>query len=630
MKKITKISLCFIFILPFYFNQKPSHIIAKEVTKIAVAPPAAISDIFPDPALANLVAQQLAVTTSTTVTQNDLNLIYSIQTFSAVGMKDLTGIEYLQGLTSLRIYGDPVDLSILETISLPQLSFLDLSDNGITQMPSLDNSRFPRLVSITIAQNPISDLNFLKNLDLTNMLSFHFDYTNITNFDVFANVSMPSLSSISFSGNQIENIDVLTTMQMPQLEFMTFEKNQISDLSPLKDLNSPKLRLLGLGDNNIDNISIFKDVDFPNLFNLSLPNNNIVDITTLAQTNFPLLELLDLGYNHIQDINSLVDVNFLNLNHLSLNGNEIEDIHAVEFMNFPKLTTLNISHNLIQDIEAAFHAQNIPQMMYLYLNNNNISTLPSFENITAPSLTGLYLNSNHILDTRPITKLFVLPNLNYIDVFQQYLDGPLAIIDEKGTVTAKNILTDFNDSLIDVIYFQPLEATYQNPDIVWNAIPDGTTEILYFGTSRLTDPTGNKVVYLGGFVTQKLGYQFTFNNDGTTETVDIVVGDNITAPSTPFKEGYTFEGWFDANDNLWDFDTIPTKSMTLFAHFTKNDTPPIDPTDPTVPTQPVNPENPNTPSTNDTSTRNVMLIFGFTSFSILSFYIKNYMKRKNN
>ncbi|ECB9788372.1 InlB B-repeat-containing protein [Listeria monocytogenes] len=66
-------------------------------------------------------------------------------------------------------------------------------------------------------------------------------------------------------------------------------------------------------------------------------------------------------------------------------------------------------------------------------------------------------------------------------------------------------------------------------------------------------------------------YTATFNNDGTTTTQTVDYQELLTEPTAPTKDGYTFDGWYDAETggNKWDFatDKMPANNMTLYARY---------------------------------------------------------------
>ncbi|EBF5168210.1 LPXTG cell wall anchor domain-containing protein [Listeria monocytogenes] len=90
-------------------------------------------------------------------------------------------------------------------------------------------------------------------------------------------------------------------------------------------------------------------------------------------------------------------------------------------------------------------------------------------------------------------------------------------------------------------------------------------------------------------------YTVTLNGEAvTTQTVDYL--GLLQEPTAPIKDGYTFDGWYDAETggNKWDFATnkMPANDLALYARFTKNPVAPVDPVDPVNPIQPSDPADP--------------------------------------
>ena len=86
----------------------------------------------------------------------------------------------------------------------------------------------------------------------------------------------------------------------------------------------------------------------------------------------------------------------------------------------------------------------------------------------------------------------------------------------------------------------------------------------------------------GAYVTIDLGkangtpvvYTITFNsNDGTSvASQNVNAGEKLTEPSTPTKEGFTFDGWYEDStfSKKFDFNTPITDNMTLYAKWIEN------------------------------------------------------------
>ncbi|MCL2720318.1 MAG: InlB B-repeat-containing protein [Treponema sp.] len=59
----------------------------------------------------------------------------------------------------------------------------------------------------------------------------------------------------------------------------------------------------------------------------------------------------------------------------------------------------------------------------------------------------------------------------------------------------------------------------------------------------------------------------SFNSNGGTSIPDqkLMNGETVRKPNDPAKVNSVFIGWFDANDNIWNFNTVPDRNMTLYA-----------------------------------------------------------------
>lgn len=69
--------------------------------------------------------------------------------------------------------------------------------------------------------------------------------------------------------------------------------------------------------------------------------------------------------------------------------------------------------------------------------------------------------------------------------------------------------------------------------------------------------------------TWQTAYKITFYNNGGSEIDPQYAGygDKIEEPEPPINEGYTFEGWYTEDGNLFDFDTPITGDITLTARW---------------------------------------------------------------
>ncbi len=99
--------------------------------------------------------------------------------------------------------------------------------------------------------------------------------------------------------------------------------------------------------------------------------------------------------------------------------------------------------------------------------------------------------------------------------------------------------------------------------------------------------TANMTLYAGWKANQ---YALIFDADGGTDVEDgtFTFGKALGTLPTPKKDGYTFDGWFDANGNAVTENTLleTTQDVTLYAHWTKVVTPTVTPAPTEAPTEP--------------------------------------------
>ncbi|MBT1175946.1 InlB B-repeat-containing protein, partial [Bifidobacterium sp. LC6] len=75
---------------------------------------------------------------------------------------------------------------------------------------------------------------------------------------------------------------------------------------------------------------------------------------------------------------------------------------------------------------------------------------------------------------------------------------------------------------------------------------------------------------------QKYTVKFNVNGgSGSVASQTVESGKTAASPSNPTRDGYTFDGWYTAKTggSRYDFSTPVKKNLTLYAHWTKNETP---------------------------------------------------------
>jgi len=388
----------------------------RSVAGTELSEPTAINKVFPDAALARLIAKVLNKTAvEALITQADLNGVLEFDTgqldgADASNIVDLTGLQYLTNLTVFLLGNANVsDISALS--GLTNLRELYIFKTKIADLTPLSN--LVQLEGLRLDNNNISDIKPLARL--INLKELNLGQNNIREINALA--KLPKLQIVALSENKITDVDPLRALF--GLGLLYLDGNEIHDVSPLGKLN--KLYSLNLGFNKIHdttplasliNLSALELVhneiddvsplgDLVNLQKLTLGNNVIRDVSALARLG-KLIEL-ELGNNDIHNIEPLSQL--VNVTALELYGNALTDVSALS--NLVNLFILRLDNNRLRDVQGL---EKLPYLQDLDLSNNKIQNMHMFGNIA--SLRKLNLSHNELQDISPLSHSGNLHHLN--------------------------------------------------------------------------------------------------------------------------------------------------------------------------------------------------------------------------
>ncbi|EBD1482455.1 TPA: LPXTG cell wall anchor domain-containing protein, partial [Listeria monocytogenes] len=270
-----------------------------------------------------------------------------------------------------------------------------------------------------------------------------------------------------------------------------------------------------------------------------------------------------IGNNKITDLSPLA--NLSQLTWLEIGTNQISDINAVK--DLTKLKMLNVGSNQISDISVL---NNLSQLNSLFLNNNQLGNEDMEVIGGLTNLTTLFLSQNHITDIRPLASL---SKMDSADFANQVIKKPARNF--LKTLSVPNNITSIDGTLVTPKTISN-NGTYDAPNVNWSS-PSYLPEVRY--TFKQDVAVGSTTSSYTGIIIQPLNepldYNVTFNIDGNTSEVKTVTEEDlIPEPANPTKQGYTFDGWYDAETGgtKWDFTTgqMPANDLMLYAHFSVN------------------------------------------------------------
>lgn len=115
-----------------------------------------------------------------------------------------------------------------------------------------------------------------------------------------------------------------------------------------------------------------------------------------------------------------------------------------------------------------------------------------------------------------------------------------------------------------------VQGTYSIRETVLSLTINDNTETYDYVYSALTDKDGNRYIRLKD---AKVTFMSSAVGGKKLDTVTITEEDGykVTVPETPTKEGREFQGWKTADWTEYDFNSVVTKSMTLYASWDGDD-----------------------------------------------------------
>ncbi|WP_270997476.1 InlB B-repeat-containing protein, partial [Listeria seeligeri] len=276
---------------------------------------------------------------------------------------------------------------------------------------------------------------------------------------------------------------------------------------------------------------------------------------------FPDSQLADavknsLGKSEVTEVVSQTDLN--TVQYLLPMG--VESIEGIQYLN--NLITFEAFQCPIKNLDLL---KRVSSLKYLNLQMCDLSDLSFAADLV--NLVDLSVAENHISDLSPIANL---TNLTSMSIDRQTINSEPVFYQEN--LVFPNIIKNVDETLIPPTSISN-NGMYTNSNISWD-LPTYTNSVNYTFSQKIT--IGSATGSFDGTVVQplKLGYDATFDIDGTQNSELVEVDTLIAEPQNPSKEGYTFTGWYDekTGGNKWDFSTnmMPANDITLYAQFSIN------------------------------------------------------------
>ncbi len=277
----------------------------------------------------------------------------------------------------------------------PMMTYLSLSENGLTTEGSAAIENYPYLLYLSLANNHIDSVEHLKNLKFLKELRLQGnEISNVNDLRKLVNLEILYLGH-----NKIKDIGNLNTLT--RLQILYINDNQIFDISTLRDLT--KLEAINVSNNKLSSLSVLGNYR-STLTEIYAENNSVTDFSfingasklhilmlagnkvELAQTNMttwlsglPGLEILtlsDIRLNDLSFLASMTKLARLDVANCGLHAfsGETSNVQMIADR-YATLKVLNISNNDLSDNEAEImKLRDVPLLTVFYADNicNNL------------------------------------------------------------------------------------------------------------------------------------------------------------------------------------------------------------------------------------------------------------------
>ncbi|MBF2490782.1 LapB repeat-containing protein [Listeria marthii] len=599
-------------------EEKPKEATPQKVGNLKATLPqgSTYQSLFPDEALALAVVKAAtgSENTSLVVTQADLNKVTTLTAVSK-GITNLAGIEYLTQLTSLDLRLNQItNFTLKGTNVLPELTSINLTGNDLTKIDIQDQPKLTKVATDTQGSAELTEV-VLKNLPaLKQAGTFADGGLDIINFATTPTLTKVTLENLPAMTDIIElngcGITELSVKNLAEAKSVNLFGNKVTTLAGLENL--PNLTNIYASKNELTELESLKS--FPNMTGISVNNNHISVLPENLTTKAPLLDVINATNqtvtlsekagagkiafdNEIKNFGqSATPKNISNQgvytnNQFKWNAENLEGVTTVDFEFDDYVTNPAIQGTFSGKVTVPVKIVDLPVITanaeMSYDKNASVTEAQFLASISATATEGATITSDFrtVVDFTKAGSYEVTLNAKNtagyeaepVKVTVRVAKSPAPVITANAeisymqfaNITAANFLSSIQATTND----SSVITTNLDTVVDWNVVGDYVVTL----NSTNGDGVAATPVTVTVRVTQAPAPQtanVTFDIDDVQTTEAIVVEGLITEPAAPTKEGYTFEGWFDAKTggNKWNFATskMPAAGVTLYAQFSED------------------------------------------------------------
>ena len=433
---------------------------------------------IPDDNLRAAVEKALGKESGGTITAEEMATLTEL-TATALGIADLTGLEFATGLTRLDLDNNQIT-EVSPLSGLVALEKLHLRNNQITDVSPLTGLSV--LAELILSNNQITDISsLLENPGLNggDLVDLRHNPLDDNSIDVH-------IAALKERGVQV--LDTFSEVDIPDANLRAEVEHSLGKESgfPINKDDMETLTVLFIRRSGISDLT---GLEFATgLKRLYIPDNQITDLSPLS--GLAALELLYLQNNEIVDLSPLSGL--AGLERLTLSYNQITDLSPLSGMT--ALEMLGLLNNKIVDLSPLL---GLTALEILYLQNNEIVDVSPLSSLT--QLEFLYLANNEIMDMSPLLVNFGLGEGDFVDLRHNPLDNDSvkihsATLKKRGVkVKVTGAVVNFPDANLRNLFASRLNNTSgqnKKPDEAITTDEIETVTSLFGPDYNISDLTG--------------------------------------------------------------------------------------------------------------------------------------------
>ncbi|XP_065279316.1 leucine-rich repeat neuronal protein 3 [Emys orbicularis] len=277
------------------------------------------------------------------------------------------------------------------------LTGLDLSQNNLSSVISINLRKMPQLLSVYLEENKLTELPEECLSGLNNLQELYINHNLLSTIASGAFIGLNNLLRLHLNSNSLQMINSKWFEAIPNLEILMIGENPIIKIEEMNFKPLINLRSLVLAGINLTQIPDNALVGLDNLESISFYDNRFVKVPHVALQKVTNLKFLDLNKNPINRIRRGDFSNMLHLKELGINNMpELISIDSLAVDNLPDLRKIEATNNprLSYIHPNAFHK--LPKLESLMLNSNALSALYRNTIDSLPNLKEVSIHSNPI------------------------------------------------------------------------------------------------------------------------------------------------------------------------------------------------------------------------------------------